>query len=168
MGITDIVLLIIIGVFGVKGYFRGFVAEAFGLLGLIVAYIFAFLLYEPLAEVLVKMGVSEGASGALGYVIAFIGIFMMVYLLGILTRGLFKKVMLGWVDSMAGGIFGAMKSVIVLGLFISLFLSFVPQDIKLYRDIKNSKVAGQLSELPPYLFDVINKIPDHKKHNPFL
>ncbi len=167
MGITDIVILIIIGVFGIKGLFKGLISEIFGILGLILGYLLAFQYYELGAKLLMYVGVSKNIADKAGFVVAFLAIYIIVFFVGFLLKKFFKKIQLGWLDKIGGFIFGALKATVIISVILSFIIGSMPKDTPFRKDLQKSTVTKYVLILTPYLFDVINKIPKIKKENPF-
>lgn len=167
MEVTDIILLIIIGVFAVKGLLKGLIIEVFGILGLILGYVVSFQIYSPISKFLNNVGVSDKISGALGFVLGFLMIYILLIVLGKFLSKFFKAIKLGWADKTFGAIFGALKSAVVLSIILSVIISFTPRNSAFAKKIENGYVSGNLLKLTPYVFDLLNKIPKDKKKNPF-
>jgi membrane protein required for colicin V production len=167
MGITDIVILIILGVFGVKGLFKGLISEVFGILGLILGYLLAFQYYTTGAKVLEYFGISKNISEKAGFVAAFLAIYIIILIIGFLLKKFFKKIQLGWLDKTGGFFFGVVKAAVIVSVILSFIISTMPPKTKFRKDITHSVVTKYIMSLTPYVFDIINKIPKEKKKNPF-
>ncbi|MCB4204227.1 CvpA family protein [Deferribacterales bacterium Es71-Z0220] len=167
MEITDIILLIIIGVFAVKGLLKGLINEAFGILGLILGYVVSFQIYTPIAKIINGMGLSDKVAGAVGFVLAFLIIYIALLIIGKLLARFFKAIKLGWADRTLGALFGALKSAVILSIILSVVISFTPRNSEFAKKLEKNYVSGNLLKLTPYVFDVLNKLPKDKKKNPF-
>ncbi|BAI81043.1 colicin V production protein [Deferribacter desulfuricans SSM1] len=167
MGIIDIVLLIIIGVFAIKGLFRGLIGEVFGILGLILGYLLAYQYYQLTAKFASALGFNKSVSDVVGFVITFIIIYTIIIIISIILKKFFKKIQLGWADKLGGFLFGALKSSIILALALSFLVKTLPPSFKLNKDLHKSPVAKNLLKITPYVFDYLNKLPKEKKRNPF-
>ncbi|MGA1845873.1 CvpA family protein [Deferribacter abyssi] len=167
MGIVDIVLLIIIGVFGIKGLFRGLISEVFGILGLILGYVIAYQYYGIFAKIISGFGIRRSIADALGFVVMFLLIYIVIFFIGTLLRKLFKKIKLGWMDKTGGFVFGILKAGVILGVLLYFLLSILPPSVAMSKDLKKSPVARSFMKVTPYVFDVLNKLPKEKKKNPF-
>ena len=63
MGVVDVVLIVFILVFAFKGTINGFITEAISILGIILAVLCSYMLYEPLFKVMQAVGFGkDGAS----------------------------------------------------------------------------------------------------------
>jgi membrane protein required for colicin V production len=125
MGLSalDIVVVLLVGAGFVLGFVRGFVSEILSLFAWILAIIALRYLHEPVRDLLVgPIGTIAGAS-----VLAFALVFGLVFVAGKLaSRRLGSRVrnsVVGPVDRVLGGGFGALKGLIgatILYLTISL------------------------------------------------
>lgn len=125
MGLTalDIIVLLLVGAGLVLGFLRGFVAEVLSLFAWVLAIIALRYFYTPVERLLVgPIGTETGAA-----VLAFVLVFGLVFLGGKLaSRRLGTRVrqsVVGPVDRVLGGGFGALKGLIwatLLYLLLSL------------------------------------------------
>ncbi|MBQ9185772.1 MAG: CvpA family protein [Bacteroidales bacterium] len=122
MSVIDIVILIIFIPFIIRGIKLGFVVQAAAVVALIVgvwlAFRFSSLLGGWLAP-LVKA--SPKALQTIAFVLILIAAILVFHLIG---KGLEKVVhlaLLGWLDKLLGGIFAAIKVILILGILIMLF-----------------------------------------------
>lgn len=167
MGIIDIVLLIIIGVFAIKGLIKGLVMEVFGLLALIAGYIVAFKYSHVFAKPVQSLGLDGKASGAIGYVLAFLVAYIVVIVIGSMLSKAFKEVKLGALNRGGGFLFGAIKSAVILGLLLSAVITVLPKDAAFNKNLQQGTVSGNLAKISPFVYKMMNGIPDVKKINPF-
>lgn len=124
----DIVVLLLVGGCLVLGFMRGFVLEVLSLLAWVAAIIALKFFHEPATQRLVDpVGTYAGAA-----VLAFAGVFLVVFILGkVIARkigGATKKSVVGPVDRVLGGGFGALKGLIgatLLYLAANLFYDTV-------------------------------------------
>lgn len=147
MNTFDIVFLAIIGLFALRGAWRGIVREVATIGGVIGGVILARLFYRALAPAFSGRVKSEFIAGA----IAFVVIFLIVYIAGnavsfFLQRKL-RKVGAGSAERGAGAAFGALEATIVIGVFLLLI-----------RGLKGSLEASFLSD--SFVSPIILKIID--------
>lgn len=167
MSVIDIVLLIIIGVFAVKGLFKGLIAEVFGILGLILGYVLSFQIYTPIGKIIESFGVNSKVASSTAFVLSFLLIYIGIFFLGKILSKFFKTIKLGWADKTFGFMFGGAKAAVIISIILSLLVSFVPSNTSFTKQLKSSFVSKNLLMLTPYVFDVLNKIPEDKRKNPF-
>jgi uncharacterized membrane protein required for colicin V production len=118
VNLLDYVLLGVLGVFVLWGYFKGFLLQVFHLAGIAAAFVLAARFYVPLAESQVFAEV-RGRSEASALVIAFLLVFFATAALASVLAGLIHKRLhrteLRSGDRWLGGLLGAAKGVLILG-----------------------------------------------------
>ena len=124
MGLTalDILVVVLVGAGLVFGFLRGFVAEILSLFAWFLAIFALSWFHAPVAELL------RGPVGSGAWLLAFVLVFGTVFLLGKLASrrlgGRVRKSVVGPIDRILGGGFGALKGLIVATL-VYLALNFV-------------------------------------------
>ena len=124
MGLTglDILVVLLVGAGIVFGVLRGFVAEILSLFAWILAILALRYFHEPVANALV------GPVGSGAWLLAFLIVFGVVFLLGKLAShrlgGRVRRSVVGPIDRLLGGGFGALKGLIGATL-LYLALNFV-------------------------------------------
>ena len=121
MTALDIIFFLLVGLGLVFGIMRGFVHEVLSLAKWILIVVALWLLHEPLSAALEP--VIGTVSGA--YVLAFALIFLIVWIGGklIVRRigGASRKSVIGPLDRILGGGFGALKGLVGVALFYMAF-----------------------------------------------
>jgi membrane protein required for colicin V production len=118
----DIVVVLLVGAGLVFGFLRGFVSELLSLFAWILAIMALRYFHTPVAEML------QGPVGSGAWLLAFLLVFGIVFLLGKLASrrvgGRVRKSVVGPIDRILGGGFGALKGLIGAPL-LYLGISFV-------------------------------------------
>ena len=118
----DILVVLLVGAGLVLGLLRGFVAEILSLFAWILAILALSYFHEPVSRLL------EGPVGSGAWLLAFILVFGIVFVLGKLASrrlgGRVRRSVVGPIDRLLGGAFGALKGLIVATL-VFLALNFV-------------------------------------------
>ncbi len=118
----DIIVVVLVGAGLVFGFLRGFVAEILSLFAWILAIVALSWFHTPLAELL------RGPIGSGAWLAAFVLVFGTVFILGKLASrrlgGRVRESVVGPVDRLLGGGFGALKGLIGATL-LYLSLNFV-------------------------------------------
>ena len=137
MSIIDPILLLLMSLFAVRGYFKGLFRESFSLLGLIIGFMVAVRYDESLAVLLsghwkLPLIFLKG--------VCFVGLFLSVYIVmnlaGWLLHRSAKVLFLQNLNRVGGVVVGAGKGTGLLALGIFLLLSFplIPQGAKRKMD----------------------------------
>lgn len=127
MNFLDIVLICIVAIFLIRGFFRGLVQEVISLGAIILAIYLASNYHHLLVPHLEMYIKNEITVGALSYVVIFFGTILVCWLIAKLIKSVLSLSLLGWVDRAAGTLFGAIEGALV-GVIILMFLqSFAPE-----------------------------------------
>ena len=157
MNWLDVIFLLILIFTSVHGLFKGLIKEVASILGLVLGIIAANRYYGFLAHRLGDMSIADPYAWIFAYLIIFTAVLAGVILLGKLLRTLLKIGMLGWVDKLAGGIFGFLKGALVICV-IMLILTFV-----LHTDSPLLKKSGIAPFLTDFNQNLSAMIPDEVK-----
>lgn len=127
MNFLDIILICIVSIFLLRGFFRGLVQEVLSLIAIVLAVILASN-YQHLVVPHLELYISsEMTVSVLSYVIIFFGTLFVFWLLAKFIKSILDITLLGWIDRLAGGIFGLIEGVLI-GLICLMFLqTFMPK-----------------------------------------
>ncbi len=129
----------------ILGLLRGLVAEIFSLGSWIVAFVAAKLGAAAVAPLLPMDVESEGMRNIVGFVVVFLGVMIVVMLLGRLIKGAVGAVGLGGADKAVGGVFGLLRGMLILiGLTLVAGLTALPQT-DFWKNALSSKVLEMLA-----------------------
>lgn len=167
MEVIDIIVLIVIGIFAIKGVFAGFINEVFGILGILLGYVLSFQFYSVFGGFFQGIVSNKKTAEVLGFVAAFLVIYIIVIVLGKLLSKFFKAINLGWANKSGGFLFGAVKSAVIVSIALSFLIPFIPKDSDFSKSLKRAPVTGKIIEATPYVFDMLNKLSKYSKDNPF-
>ncbi|HSP54896.1 MAG TPA: CvpA family protein [Dehalococcoidia bacterium] len=139
MNWLDIVIILVVAGFAVAAYSSGLIREVITLLSVIVGVIIAGQLYDNLAtDVLVFMNDRDVAD-----VISFLVLFGAVYLFGQILAYTLKTgasmLMLGWANHIGGALFGLLKGLIVVEVFLIVFAAY--PELGLDGSVKSSELS---------------------------
>lgn len=158
----DLVVLILIAVTLLRGFFSGLVMQAATLAGLILGAIFAGKLAEYLTpHILSVTNAPLHIMGPLSYILAFILILIILVLAGKALESLVDAVKLTILNRLAGAVFCAAKWLIILSILLNLVVELDKDKRIIREDIRTESYAYPLvSDLSktviPYLrFDWI-------------
>lgn len=123
MNIFDITLLLLILVAGViSGLRKGFIHQIVSVIALIAGAYLAYCLFPIVSEALGNhVSWSVNVLNVIAFSVTFLGIYLVVSLIGIIVRKIISSAFGGWLDKFLGILFSTTKVVLVLGIFILLF-----------------------------------------------
>ena len=133
MSIVDLILLLLLALFAVRGYFKGLFLEIFSLLGIFSGILIA-VRYNVQASHLLHgyWEISPIILKAIGFILIFFVVYFVFNLLGWLLQRSSKYLFLGGFNRVGGVVFGTGKGAAFLALILFLVgsSSFLPQDIR--------------------------------------
>jgi membrane protein required for colicin V production len=152
LGLVDILILVVLGIFLLKGVLRGFLREVCSLLGLLLGVLLAFYLHLPLSQWMLDL---FGWPSQLCVILSFALIFLLTLLifavLGYLLHRFVKLVLLGGVNRALGALFGVMQGVVVLALILfAVDMAELPRDLRQYY--QKSQLAPPFAQLGKTVF----------------
>jgi len=161
MNTIDVFILIVILFFLVRGIFHGFVAELTTLIGLVLGYLVAISNVGLLSNLILRFfpDLPHSAVNIFSFALLFVGTNIAMRLLSdVITKAL-KFAMLGWLNRLLGGLFGAIKSIIIMSLIV-LLIDFLPFSDYLIENetVKGSQLFPLLDLLGPELYKQLNNL----------
>ena len=174
MALLDLIIVIILGVGLLIGFFKGVIQQVFSLGGLILGIILGTLLYEPFAGLLLNIfKMSDQTARIVAFVIILIVVPMVCGLLGKALSKLIHAANLGFIDRVLGGLFGLFKVVLIMGLVIMVLdMTGVSDKIVKKEEKKQSRLYLPVSQFSGFClqwtWDKVKEnaedlIPDYKK-----
>lgn len=149
MNTLDIVLIVILGVGIIHGLFKGFILSITTLLALVLG-IWGAARFSYFSAVFIseRFEWNEEIIHLTALAITFLAIVLLVNLLGKLVDKLASAIALGLLNRLLGGVFGLIKSLVMLSLVIAVFnyfgcgIPFISDDVKsgslLYGMLENA------------------------------
>ena len=163
MSIADIILLLVLGFAGFRGYQRGFIVSLLSLLAFWVGIILAFMFLDWGVQIL--DGMIQGLTGVLPY-LAFLLIFAAVGIgIGLIAKVLKKSIdltPLGIFDNFAGSIMGILTWAFGISILIWLTGKF---GLELPAHLSdNSMLYSKIEPLAPMVIDAVAEYVPFLKH----
>lgn len=158
MNYLDIILLILLLLSAFNGFKNGFVEELAGLVALILGIWAAIKFSAVLGVYLTDTFQLEGKYVN---IIAFIGIFIFVIILiniiGALISNLLKAIRLNFINRLAGFLFGALKGILILSVFL-VVINKIDQDVHLIpiEAKNNSRMFEPVKDFAPTVFPFLD------------
>mgnify|MGYP003571689297 CR=1 FL=1 len=114
----DIVIIAITVLLGLKGLFKGFIKEVFGLIGIVGGIFVASRLSDTVGELIKPiLGLENSATiSLLGFIAALIAFWLVIYVIGMILSKVTSMSGLGVVDRTLGFAFGAAKIFLIFSV----------------------------------------------------
>ena len=155
MSIVDLILLLLLTLFAVRGYFKGLFLEIFSLLGIFGGILVA-IRYNVQASLLIRgyWEVSPIILKAIGFIVIFFVIYFVLNLVGWLLQRSSRFLFLRGFNRMGGVLFGTGKGAAFLALILFLVgsSSFLPQEIR--RRVDDSVLVPPLNRIGQELVEL--------------
>lgn len=121
MNYLDIIIAVLLVVFGIDGLRKGIIIEAATLLGLALGLYGAFRFSDYTSAKLIQLvEIDPKYLKVVSFVVTFIVLAVLVNLLGRLVKKLIKAINLGFIDKIGGFLVGLAKGVLVCSLLVML------------------------------------------------
>ncbi|MDX4037802.1 CvpA family protein [Aliarcobacter skirrowii] len=149
----DIVIILITLFLGLKGLFKGFIKEVFGLLGIVGAIFIASRISLEVGNVVASVLNIENVSTIklLGFIISVIAIWFVIYSLGIIVSKIFSASGLGIFDRVLGFVFGAAKVFLIFSIIAYAINSIDSFKKSIDENFSNSIVMPHLISVGSYI-----------------
>jgi membrane protein required for colicin V production len=153
LDITGIILIIL---FFIRGYMRGFILAAFSVIAILLGILCALKLSQTFAAWLLAKGyISSGWAQVISYIVLFIVVVIVVRMIGRLLQKAIEGMMLGFVNRLAGAILYTFLGVVFWSslLWIGGKMNIITPEL-----IASSKTCHWLSGIAPWFFDQAGKL----------
>lgn len=157
MNYIDLVLGILLIIAAIQGFRNGFIIELASLAALVLGIWGAIKFSDFTATFITKnTGYHSEHLSTIAFVITFILIVILVHLMGKMLDTIVKAVFLGFLNRLAGIIFGVLKTAVILSVFLLLFDS-VDENVHILpsKQKAESKIYAPMKQLVPTLFPFI-------------
>ena len=153
MNYLDIIIAIIVVIFGVRGLRKGLIREAATLLGLYLGLYVAFHFSDFTADKLQHLWeIDPKYLNLVAFIVTFIVVTILVNLLGRLVSKLVKAINLGFFDRLGGFVVGVAKGLLICSLLIMLLNVFDEQKILKDEVKQKSWLYPYVERTVPYIY----------------
>lgn len=149
----DIIIGIILIIFGIAGLRKGFIIEIASLLALFLGIYGAMTLSDFTAEQLVKfINIKQEYLNTIAFIVTFIILVILINLLGKLLSKVAESISLGGFDKIGGFLFGALKGVLLVSLLIMVLNAFHLSGIIKQESKEQSLLYPYVEKTVPYVY----------------
>ncbi|HZL11592.1 MAG TPA: CvpA family protein [Prolixibacteraceae bacterium] len=157
MNYIDLILGIILIIAAIQGFRNGFIVELASLAALVLGIWGAIKFSDWTADFITDtMDYSSKHLSTIAFVVTFIAIVVIIHILGKVLDNAVKAVALGFLNRLAGIIFGILKTAVILSIFLLLF-DAVDENVQILpsKQKTESKFYAPMKQLVPTLFPFI-------------
>jgi membrane protein required for colicin V production len=127
MNIVDIVIVLLLVLSIVQGYRTGLIQSVFSLLGLIGGIAIASWNYTHFVGNLQPILHNRALTEAVAFALIALAVMLIAGLAGMLVKSMIHGVGLGWLDKLAGLVFGLLRGALLVVLCIVTLAAFFPE-----------------------------------------
>ncbi|HEY3370917.1 MAG TPA: CvpA family protein [Prolixibacteraceae bacterium] len=157
MNYIDLVLGILLIIAAIQGFRKGFIVELASLAALVLGIWGGIKFSDVTAEFITKhTGYQSDHLSTIAFLITFVLIIILVHTLGKMLDTVVKAVFLGFLNRLAGVIFGVMKAAVILSILLLLF-DDVDENVHILpvKQKEESKLYTPMKQIVPTLFPFI-------------
>jgi membrane protein required for colicin V production len=147
----DVVLTIVLVLFALRGFWRGFSREFFGFVGLIGGLVVAAASYAA-AVAYLPAAVPERIRPIVAFALVFFAVDVLANVVGALLHRLLGILFLSPVNRVAGAVFGVAKGAAMTMIVLLLIRAYAPAP-GFVNELERSSIAGRLLGLAGELRD---------------
>lgn len=125
LNLIDIIFLVPLMLFAWSGYKKGLIIEAATLIALILGLYFAIYFSDVAANLLNKnFNIEQKYVGAISFIVTFVAVVFGVIVIGKTLEKVINVLLLGFLNKMAGSVFGIFKGALFISILIFAFSYF--------------------------------------------
>lgn len=155
---VDYVIIAVCVIFVANGFRKGFVQEIMGILGLVLAVIFALRYFEDVGYMInMRFSVPENLANVIGFVVLALGIAAVVSIVAVAWKRVIGLSPLSILDKIFGAGFGLVKGGLIITVILLALVSLqmpVIKDMLLVR----SPIAKEVLTLAPRLYEKLEPL----------
>lgn len=158
MNYIDIILSILLLLAAFRGFSNGFVAEVASLVALVLGVWGAIHFSHLTSDFIVEtFNYNSKHLGLVSFLVTFVVIVILVHLVGKAVETIISAVALGFINRLAGILFGVIKSALILSVLLMVFdevdenVHILPKDVK-----EDSQIYEPIRNLVPTILPFLN------------
>ncbi len=137
MGTVDIIVIVVIGILTIIGFWKGIVKQVFGLLGVIAGYILAMKFYEPSSKFLTS--IHPGTARVISFIAIFLACILVAHLVGWGIGKFLAISKLGFLNRIGGGFLGFLKGCILVAVMVMVLTAFLSANNSFFKKSSTMK-----------------------------
>lgn len=165
MNYIDIVLVLLLVFSAIGGFKNGLIAEIASLAALILGIWGAIHFSDVTSEFLIEnFNLKTDHLNIISFIVTFVVIVILVHIVGNVLSKMVETVMLGFVNKLAGMVFGILRAALILSIVLLIF-DKIDEDVKILPEKAKaeSRMYEPIRNLAPFIFPFIDFWNDDKK-----
>ena len=133
MNALDITICVIGGYCLVRGLFRGVIKEITSIVGVFIAFYGAYSYYPTVSNWFSRLVTDPAYLAIMSFISLFVVILLIVGIVGVILKHIFKLASLGWADRVLGGTFAFIKAILIISVLLIALTAFLPENSPVLR-----------------------------------
>ena len=146
MTYADYIILGVLAFFLIKGLFKGLINQVMSIAGMIAGLILAWKFYPPVSEFGTGAGIPQTVSMTISFILIYAAVVFIAKFLGKTLHKLAKALFLGWINRLAGAVFGFIEGLLLITILLVL-VSFTPMNKELDKVREVSPVLTMMQQI---------------------
>jgi len=148
MNVLDSVILVVVALAAIYGLMRGVLRMATSILALAGGVYFASIYYPQVAGFFQpRFDLGPSSAAAVGWVVVFATVFVVVAMFGELFGRLLQVARLGFVDRLCGAAMGVAVGGALMGVFLMIMTTLMPMDAPILRESELTPIVLRYAEI---------------------
>ncbi len=157
---TDIILLVPLLWGTCWGLYKGLISQLASLVGIVVVFYFSIKYYTPVANLInshIDNKLSQTYISIIAFIILFVLLFTAIYFISKQIEKLIKVLQMGFLNHLAGGVFGFVKWALILSFIIALINKSGEEINHPLVDFHNTWLYNHLQMIAPAILPALSK-----------
>lgn len=171
VNLLDIIIIIPLLLFAWNGYKKGFIIEVASLAALVIGLYMAFFFSDFAAQMINDLfEIDQKYVAVIAFIMTFIVVLFLVITVGKIAQKFVEVLLLGFLNKLAGGVFGALKGALLLSILIFVINYFSLGNVLFKEEAKQNSIFYQpVESIAPALYSWLDsknftfKIPDKEE-----
>jgi len=147
MNSLDTVIIIIMLVCVLYGYFKGFISEVLAIAGLLISIVAAGRYYHLLAPHLLVFLRIEALAGFASFVLILFAGMLLFGVLRLVIKKTTVEMELGWADHFLGFLLGTIKGALISSVIVLMIIAIWGKDVRVIRRSKLVPIITKVSRI---------------------
>ncbi|MHB8131931.1 MAG: CvpA family protein [Mobilitalea sp.] len=131
MSLFDIIVIAVIGILTIIGFYNGMVRQLFGLAGFVAGYMLATRYYQTCSKFLTSF--HPVTARAISFITIFLACIVVAHIIAWAIEKLFTHSEFGFLNRICGGVLGLLKGCIIIVVLVMVSNSFLPINSSFFK-----------------------------------
>lgn len=165
MNILDIIIIVLTLIAAIRGFMRGFIIELATLIALFLGVYGGIHLSDFVAKwMIANWNVNENYVSLIAFAIVFIAIVILVIIVGRLVSKMTSMMAMGFLNKLAGALFGSVKMIFICSLLLILMDTYMPHyKIVNQKTQAESKLYTPIKQIAPFAISKFKELHESSK-----